>query len=220
MERYLEAKLPRVLKIVIPWAQKAKERVSKVNMVNQASPVLDELRLNIQERLPGLYSLKIREQLIFKDFSALFSELYQNKQMPEWWSDVLTNQSDVFGGVPLGDLGFAVGAVTGGALPLAAATGGGVRSLLTIARASFKDADLILLWQVALMILLHERLCWLGIREINSKEFLARAAVDILKVSPEVKSYIGKRLKIWGSVEWEKTLKDVVTHFRKETVYV
>ena len=219
MERYLQARLPQILELVIPWAQKSKQRVGSVDPVNHASPVLDELRLEMQEHLPDLYSLKIGKQLKFKDFSALFSELYQNNQTPEWWKDgVLTNHMIMFSGVALGALGFALGAVSGGALTLAAASGGGGSGLLTFARAYGKVADTVTLLQVALMILLHERLCWLGIREINSKEFLARAAVDVLKISSEVKSRIEEKLHTQGKVEWETVLTDVITHFRKKTV--
>lgn len=219
MERYLQARLPEILELVIPWAQKSKQRVGSVDTVNRASPVLDELRLKMQERLPDLYSLKIGKQLKFKDFSALFSELYQNNQTPEWWKDdVLTNQAIIFSGVALGAIGLALGTVSGGALTLAAASGGGGSGFLTLGRAYFKDADAVTLLQVALMILLYERLCWLGIREINSKEFLARAAVDVLKISPEVKSRIRENLDTWGKVEWETVLTDVITHFRKKTV--
>lgn len=174
----------------------------------------------MQSALPSQYGFKLRQQFIFKDFSALFSELHQNKQIPEWWrDDVLTNHVIVFSGVTVGILAMAVGALTGGAITLAAASGGGVSGLFSIGRVISKDADAVTLMQTALMILLHERLCWLGIQEINSKEFLARAAVDVLKMSTEINADIRRQFG-WRKDDWEDILFNVISDFRERTVFV
>ena len=219
VHRSLQAKLPQVLKVVIPWAKEARQKVYGTDLVNHASPILDDLRRKMQERLPGLYNLKIRQQLIFKDFSALFSELYQNKYTPAWWDDgVMTRNRMLRDSAVFGVLGLAIGGVTGGAMTLAATSGGGLGGFLTIA--TRRDADAATLTQVALMILMHERLCWLGIREIKSKEFLARAAVDILKISHDVRAWNDKLLRTWGNNDLEKILTVVISHFRQKAVHI
>ena len=219
MDISLQDKLPQVLQVVVPWATEARKKVGTTGLVNHVSPVLDELRREMQERLPRLYNLKIRQQLIFKDFSALFSELYQSKHTPAWWDDrLLTRNQILFSGAVVGALGLAVGAVTGGAMPLAAASGGGFGGLLKFA--TRRDADAATLTQVALIILMHERLCWLGIREIKSKEFLARAAVEILKISGETRAWIDELLKTKGNKDLEMILTVVITHFRQKAVSI
>ena len=174
----------------------------------------------MQEYLPDIYGYKLRKQFIFKDFSALFSELHQDGQTPEWWREAfLTNGEIWFSALMVGGLGLAVGAITGGAVALAVALGGGSSGGLSIGTIITKDADAATLLQTALIILLHERLCWLGITEISSKEFLARAAVDVLRLSPEVNADIKGRLG-WVSNDYEAILADVIPRFRDRTVFV
>ena len=225
MDRFLQAKLPQVLKVVIPWANEARQRVFGTELIKNASPILDNLRRKMQECLPRLYNLKIGEQFIFKDFSALFSELYQNKNTPAWWDDDVTTSERIWrDGLAFGVLCCAVSAVAGGAVA------GGAMSLVggipvgVLTRAMFRDArdaDAATLTQVALIILMHERLCWLGIREIKSKEFLARAAVDVLKISHEVRAEIKKKLlETKGKDDSEKILTIVINRSRQKAVYI
>ena len=234
MDRSLQAKLPQVLKVVVPWASKARQKVYKTSLVNHTSPILDDLRRKMQERLPRLYNLEIGQQLIFKDFSALFSELYQNKHTPAWWhDDGKTRERLILDGAVSVVLGIATMAVTGGAMTLAGPSGGGIRAVTgTLAAtsggglggyltgATQRDANAATLLPVALIILMHERLCWLGIREIKSKEFLARAAIEILKIAEEVKAWIDELLQTEGNDNLEKILFIIVNRSRQKAVYI
>ena len=165
----------------------------------------------MQSALPSQYGFKIRQQFIFKDFSDLFSELHQNKQIPEWWQ--------IFSSVMVGIFTMVEKDLTGDIIKLAAAFRGDVSGLLSIGRANSKDADAVTLMQTALMVLLHERLCWLGIQEIDSKEFLTRAAVDILKLSTEIDADIREQLG-WRKDDWEVILSNLISKFRERTVFV
>lgn len=236
MDRSLQAKLPQVLRDVIPWAIEARQKVYTTSLVNHTSPILDDLRRKMQERLPTLYNLEIGQQLIFKDFSALFSELYQNKHIPAWWHDDGKTWGRLFvDGVVSVGLGIAMVAVAGGAMTLAgssevgrkaavatrtlaAGSGGRLGGFLT--GATRKDANAATLLPVALMILMHERLCWLGIREIKSKEFLARAAVEILKIADEVKAWIDELLKTERNDDLKGILTIVVDRSRQKAISI
>ena len=234
VHRSLEAKLPQVLEVVIPLAKEARQKVYTTGLVNHTSPILDDLRRKMQERLPTLYNLEIGQQFIFKDFSALFSELYQNKHIPAWWHDDGKTSGRLFvdGAVSVG-LGIAMVVVAGGAMTLAgssevdlkaavatrtlaAGSGGRLGGFLT--EATRKDANAAALLPVALMILMYERLCWLGIREIKSREFLARDTIEILKIADEVKAWIDELLKTEGNDDLKGILTIVVDRSRQKAV--
>jgi hypothetical protein len=80
IKKYLEKALPEAIKCIIPYAKNAYDIVQKVDRIDGASPVLETFRSQVQQNLPSLYNFKIPQELIFKDFSTIFLDLYTNKQ--------------------------------------------------------------------------------------------------------------------------------------------
>ncbi|KAJ4320195.1 hypothetical protein N0V84_005980 [Fusarium piperis] len=64
----------------------------------------------------------------------------------------------------------------------------------------------------ACAILTYEKLFWLGIKEIRSKEILARAAIEVLKQSQEIVRFL-KQVKT-NVNDFEKTLSSLVVAMR------
>lgn len=226
IKKYLEKALPEAVKCIIPYAKDAYDRVQKVDTIHGVSPVLATFRSQAQQNLPSLYNFKFPQELIFKDFSAMFSDLYTNKhtnkQARKWYGDdILTNSDLFFSGVLFGFMGLAVGAATSvGAIAVGTFSGAGGTGLLTWVRLAVKDRKISVMLQAVMMILLHERLFWLGIKNVESKEFLARAMVEVLKLRPSIEGYLARRLNVFSADDWENIIKEVVSRYHKRVLLV
>lgn len=100
--------------------------------------------------------------------------MYTNKQARKWYGDVITTDNELFfSGVLFDFVGIAVGAATSAGAAAVGAFSGPGTGWLTWSRLAGKDRKISVLLQAVMMILLHERLFWLGIKNVESKEFLA-----------------------------------------------
>lgn len=186
-------------------------------------------RKDLRLILPPLYGLDVPGDLNVEDYRELFSDLYQDGEIPHWWDDhaefsfakygfgkqTLIITATLLVGTPLSWFLILFPAPTLAAMGVTYLA----NSVRTVHNANEKTwmvrASRALLVQAACEILLYEKLFWLGIKEVRSKEILARAAIEVLKQVQEIHRFFDPAgLEARGFECNEEVLSQLVTEMR------
>ncbi|KAJ4217600.1 hypothetical protein NW759_008909 [Fusarium solani] len=142
--------------------------------------------------LPPIYRLDVAATLSVEGALGLFSALDAINRPSRWWDP---------------DLGLSA------LLAVTAVGGVGAVSAAGIAALLFGGGTVVAGTSAACAILTHEKLFWLGIKEIRSKEILARAVIEVMKQLQEMVLFLEK-VDTSSLNDFEETLSNLVANIR------
>lgn len=202
--------LGKALKQTVPQcAKKARE------MWQPPVPEMKSFMRAMQEHteliLPPMYGLTVAVPLHVEDAPSLFSTLRAVEER-DWVIEMSSDPKSIV---------FMIGSISGMAFLSASAVIGvpilGIGSLgfmalqnhvgTTLRHEIWKD----IVAQIACAILVCEKLFWLGIKEIRSKEIVARALFEVLKQSKEIARFLGK---VKDDASFQETVSNLVLAIR------
>jgi hypothetical protein len=158
---------------------------------------LENFRADLSRILPSFYGLNIASEVNAGSYLELFSEIQSGEEATNWWKDTMFSFWEV------------LNVIMGGHEAQAF-------NDKYFAEMGIEKARRALVLQSIFGILTHEKLFWLGIRDIPTKEIPARAVVDVLKHGVEIDRILDRAgFDISGGAEnFKRVLGEMVERMR------
>lgn len=163
-------------------------------LMAESLAALENFPADLSRILPSFYGLNIASEVNTGSYLELFSEIQLGEEATNWWKDTLWETFNVIG------------------------TGHAAQAWndIKFAERWFAKTRRALMLQSIFGILTHEKLFWLGIRDIPTKEIPARAVIDVLKHAVEIDRILDKAgFDVSGGAEnFERVLGEMVERMR------
>jgi hypothetical protein len=211
--RAIRARLQKIMPVACGKAALLKEQITSSSVLpwsdalRSQEAVLERTRRMAEEIFPPLFDMKVGSDARFKDVADIFAAIDDKRKVTieGLWTSISFNTGARLGSsIGISVLLGVVGHVPG----LAVAAAWGLSSNFAM---RFHREKAVLL-ELAVLLLVHDRLFWFGITEIT-REMAARAWIEVLKLLPDIDQTIQAQLSIFTSHDWEVLLLDIVEKF-------
>ena len=166
-------------------------------LMAESLAALENFPADLSRILPSFYGLNIASEVNTGSYLELFSEIQLGEEATNWWKDTMFSLWETFNVIGTGHAAKAWNDIK-------------------FAERWFGKTRRTLMLQSIFGILTHEKLFWLGIRDIPTKEIPARAVIDVLKHAVEIDRILDKAgFDVSGGAEnFERVLGEMVERMR------